>query len=124
VDRVGAARERIQAVRSFASQAREAGPPCARCHFRTLLGNCGNPAYAEQSFDPAKGEYSESYFTPVSTARAEDGWCGPEGLLFEPSTQIIEAAKGVGTGLRTALAYLTGGIIIAGLLAQLLGSSG
>lgn len=85
---------------------------------------CGNPAYAEPSFEPSTGAYSEAFRIPVTTARSDAGLCGPEALLFSPSAPIIEVAKGVGTGLRTALAYLTGGIIVLGLAAQLLGSSG
>jgi hypothetical protein len=81
---------------------------------------CGNPAYAEQKFEPSTGSYSESFFTPVSTARAADGLCGPEALLFEPLGSLVETAKDIGNGARTVLAYISGGIIVLGLAAQLL----
>jgi hypothetical protein len=91
VDRIAAAQERLEAVRLVAQSAREAGPPCSDCHFKTLLGSCGNPAYSEPSFDPVTGEYAERFDTPVAKARAIDGLCGPEALLFEPqmASQIV-----------------------------------
>lgn len=85
---------------------------------------CGNPAYAEPSFDPVKGRYSEAFTVPLATARSADGLCGPEALLFQRQAVLMEAAKGTVSGLRTVLAYATGGLIILGLAAQLLGSSG
>ena len=60
---------------------------------------CGNPAYAEQSFDPASGDYSESYRTKAEAARAEDGLCGYEALLFEPKSLLAVAVSGARKGL-------------------------
>jgi hypothetical protein len=111
----------LDAFKAVAVEARDAGPPCSDCHFRTLLGMCGNPAYAEQKFEPSTGSYSESFFTPIATARAPDGLCGPEALLFEPLGSLVETAKGVGRGVRTVLAYVSGAIIVLGLASQLLG---
>jgi hypothetical protein len=85
---------------------------------------CGNPAYAEPSFEPSKGAYSEAFNVPVAAARADDGLCGPEALLFHPLDGLTEAAKGIGKGVWSVLAYASGGIIVLGLAAQLLGSSG
>jgi hypothetical protein len=59
---------------------------------------CGNPAYAEPSFQPAKGAYSEAFNTPVALARADDGLCGPEALLFEPQIAPIAAGAAVAKG--------------------------
>lgn len=120
MDRAGAVRERIDAAKSLALKARNAGPPCSDCRYRTLLRNCGNPAYAEPHFEASSGVYDEMFQTPVTKARADDGLCGPEALLFEARPPVVEVAKGVGTGLRTVMAYVTGGIIVIGLAAQLL----
>jgi hypothetical protein len=121
VDRVSAAQERLEAVRLVAQSAREAGPPCADCHFRTLLGNCGNPAYSEPSFDPVTGEYAERFATPVATARAIDGLCGPEALLFEPQMPVILAARIVWGGIRAIWLTLSGALLLAAIVVMILG---
>lgn len=101
MDRVAAAKASLERVKSVAREAMEVGPPCLECRFKRF-GTCRNPAYSEPSFDPALGTYTENFTTPLSKARAEDGLCGPEGLLFEPQFPIIAVTKAFGGGLKTA----------------------
>lgn len=101
MDRIAAVKSRLELVKSVARDAMEVGPPCSDCHY-SRFGTCRNPAYSEPSFDAALGTYSEKFETPLSKARAEDGLCGPEGLLFEPQLSLIVVAKGLGNGLKTA----------------------
>jgi hypothetical protein len=84
MDRVALAKARLEQVTDIARRAGEAGPPCMDCRLRTVLGTCGSPVYVSQTFDPARGKYSEHYVVDVEEARAETGLCGPEGLLWEP----------------------------------------
>jgi hypothetical protein len=78
-----------------------------------LLGNCGNPAYAKARFDPAKGVYEESFFTSAIEARAKDGLCGPEALLFEPRTLPAIVGKALVTG--TWIAWQATALVIVAL---------
>lgn len=119
MDRVAAARSRLEANRAFALQVREAGPPCSGCRFKTLLNKCSNPAYAEQRFDAPKGVYEESYLTNVRLARASDGLCGPEALLFEPHGPIIEAAQPIWSNVKRAYLWGVAALAAAGILAGL-----
>lgn len=101
MDRISAARERVEANRLLAIEAREAGPPCSECRHKTLLGNCGNPAYSEFSYDAAKGAVSERFDVPVTKARSANGLCGPEAILFEVLTVPAEAMKAAWIGAKT-----------------------
>jgi hypothetical protein len=85
-----------------------------------LLGACGNPAYAEQKFEPSTGAYSESYFTPVATARSDEGLCGPEAVLFAPHAPVLAVAKSVGVNIKTAVAYACAAVIVLSLAVPLL----
>lgn len=87
MDRAALVRARLEEVSDVARRAGEAGPPCIDCRLRTALGTCSNPVYVSQTFDPARGLYSEHYVVDVEDARAETGLCGPEGLLWEPITK-------------------------------------
>ena len=82
---------------------------------------CGHPAYSEQSFSPASGEYSVSHRTPVTAARADEGLCGPEALLFEPNTVVYSAFRGLKIAAGDIAAILGAIGITAGLTAMLLG---
>jgi hypothetical protein len=70
VDRITATKARLEEITAFARRARDAGPPCSDCRYKTLLSNCSNPAYAEPHFDAAVGSYEEMFFTPAQQARA------------------------------------------------------
>lgn len=82
---------------------------------------CGNIAYAEQSFDPARGSHSVEYRTPVGTARKADGLCGPEALLWEPKNLLTVAVAGLGTGVGRVAAAIAVLLVAAGVLSQALG---
>jgi hypothetical protein len=97
---------------AFAFRAKEAGPPCSECRYRTLLDMCSNPAYVVQEFSPATGAYSETSRTKVSEARDDTGLCGPEALLFEPHGRIVPLARGLWTGAKAGWVVLLLGIIV------------
>lgn len=119
MDRVGLAKSRVDEFKAFAVKAKEAGPPCMDCRFQTVLGRCSNPAYAEQSFDPARGVYSETFSTPISSARSDDGLCGPEALLFEPRGFIAFVTRNLGRGAWNGVLLVTAVIFVLGLLVSL-----
>jgi hypothetical protein len=75
------------------------------------MGTCGNPAYAVPKFSPVTGQYSERFDVSLHTARADDGLCGPEALLFEPHGTIVPLARGVWTGAKIGWVMLLFGII-------------
>jgi hypothetical protein len=83
---------------ALARKAKEAGPPCSECRYRTLLDMCGNPVYMVQEFSPATGEYSEKSRTKVAEARNDVGLCGPEALLFEPHGTVVPLLRGLWKG--------------------------
>ena len=75
---------------------------------------CGNPAYAEMRFDPAKGRLSEVFNTGVEAARSESGVCGPEAILFEPQIAPVTVGKAVVGGSWLAaqmVAFGTAGLL-------------
>lgn len=111
MDRIAAARARLDEATTLARKASEAGPPCSDCRYRTLLDTCGNPAYVVQEFSPATGVYSERSRTSVRDAREETGLCGPEALLFEPNGAIVPLIRGVWTGAKAGWVILVLGII-------------
>ena len=119
MNRVIEARARLIDTLDVARKAREAGPPCSECHYRTILGNCGNPAYAEAKFEPASGTYEESYSTSVKTARSDDGLCGPEAILFEAAHIPAFIAKSVFKGLRAAWLSIAAAWLIIAFLVDL-----
>ena len=121
VDRIAAARARLDEAAAFAIRVKEAGPPCSECRYKTLLGMCGSPAYAVQKFSPSTGEYSSRSETSPEVARSEDGLCGPEALLFEPQSFLHIAAIGIKSGLGNIVAALAAVCLGAGILAMLLG---
>jgi hypothetical protein len=98
---------------AFAFRAKEAGPPCSECRYKTLLGMCGNPACSEQSFEPSTGDYSIKHPVPVAEARADGGLCGPEALLFEPIGWLVPFLRGTWRGVTSAYFVAVGGLILA-----------
>ena len=100
MDRISAARARLDEVATIALKAKEAGPPCSECRYRTLLNMCSNPVYAVQDFNPATGQYSERCETTVVEARADNGLCGPEALLFEPHGTVVPLLRGLFKGAK------------------------
>jgi hypothetical protein len=106
----------LDEVTAIARKAKEAGPPCSECRYKSLLGMCGNPAYTVHEFSPATGEYSEQSRTPVADARAETGLCGPEALLYEPHGFIVPLIRGTWRGVKITHAAAVFGIILFFLL--------
>lgn len=121
MDRAIAARERLAGVLDVARKAREAGPPCSDCRYRTLLNNCGNPAYAEPRFEPSSGTYAEAFSTPIKSARSDDGLCGPEALLFETQSLPVFVARSVGNGIKVAYLSLAAVVLAITVLGMAMG---
>ncbi len=86
-ERIEVVRKRLRDMQVDERRAKTAGPPCVEC-IHVLKDRqapaCGHLVYAKRSFVVATGETSEESTTPASWARADDGLCGPEALLFEP----------------------------------------
>jgi hypothetical protein len=79
VDRIAAARARVQEVRAeLRSPAVEL--PCIKCRHYELV--CTHPAVAEIKANPETGKVSSKPMM-ADKARAETGACGPEGALFD-----------------------------------------
>jgi hypothetical protein len=95
MDRAARVRAELTHQIELARAVEAAGPPCRDCKHSTLTGSCGNPAYYSQSFEPSTGKYRIDCATPQSIARAEDGLCGPEGLLWEPQSKVSAIINGV-----------------------------
>ena len=96
MDRPALVRAELERQKVIARQAQEAGPPCRECRYSTITGTCGNPAYYSQSFEPSRAAYTISHDTPVEQARAVDGLCGPEALLWEPQPIVRALIREVG----------------------------
>lgn len=87
--RMLAVRERRDTVVSLLEPARHAGPPCVQCRYFAPgfePSRCASPAYSDHSVDFVAGVVAESPVVSAATARAHDGLCGPEALLFDPKT--------------------------------------
>lgn len=96
--RIEAAKARLEENRAVLVMAKEAGPACTWCRWfipeKVDAGAgrptkregpyCGHLAYSQQSFDPVAGRISEAVHVPATTARAPDGLCGTEAVLYEP----------------------------------------
>lgn len=107
MDRVQAARERLEGLSALAQKAAAAGPPCADCRFKTLLDRCSNPAYSVPSFDPAAGEWVDRFETSVSDARSDAGLCGSEAVLFEAHPPFVVAGRALLSGVKSGGLLLT-----------------
>jgi hypothetical protein len=79
VDRVAAARERVQAIKAELSSP-AADLPCIQCRYFEVV--CTHPAASELRVSPISGKPKIKHFA-AEKARAEDGACGPEGALFD-----------------------------------------
>jgi hypothetical protein len=78
LDRISAARERVQSVRSEVLTVTEF--PCIQCRHYSLA--CTHPAISKIRPDPVSGSVKSDH-ADAAEARAEGGLCGPEGALFE-----------------------------------------
>ena len=86
--RVSAVRDRLGELKAGLSLAKTA-PACRECIYAPIDGSgrgpCENPVHWEMRYDATAGELAGKTDRVTTTeARAEDGLCGPEGLLFEP----------------------------------------
>lgn len=99
--------------------ASEAGPPCRDCFYcgdEKPTPVCHHLVYAEPRFDPALGKYQGKSHRLITGARGGDGYCGPEGLLFEPKS-AIGRVRALVTSDRATGVYVWAGffaIILAG----------
>jgi len=82
--RIEAAKANLAANRAVLVKASAAGPSCYRCkYFRHDGRVCLHPAFANQSFDPVTRRVTEASSVGALQARAADGLCGQEAVLFE-----------------------------------------
>jgi hypothetical protein len=90
--RIAAVRDRLRELQTDEHLAERSGPPCVGCIHITLkkegfpatdMPYCGHLAYTQRAYDRTKGEFDEVIAVTAETARADDGLCGPEGMLFE-----------------------------------------
>jgi hypothetical protein len=109
MDRAARVRAELERVKIEARTIEAAGPPCMDCKYKTLLGNCSNPAYYQQEFEPSTGSYSVKHETRIEEARSEGGLCGPEALLWEPLSKLRAIRReAVGYLERHPIQMLTG----------------
>lgn len=103
--RIEAAKARLEANRAKVAGAVGLGPPCTQCryyvkrpkHSRSLSGRCRHLAFVNQVVNPINGRITDNFNTPAHEARAEDGLCGPEAVLFESLrwfTRFLRAGSG------------------------------
>ena len=114
MDRAARAQAELDRVKIEARAIREAGPPCRDCRYISLTGRCSNPAYYRQTFEPSSGAYSVEHVASVEVARAPDGLCGPEALLWEPQGRFRAIANTVGRQI-DAHPFLAWCAVMAGL---------
>lgn len=101
--RIAAVRRRLVEMRRDERRAEAAGPPCRAClHFsprRTSMSGaasgpyCTHLANGDRRFDPVSGRFEERFAVAPERARAADGLCGSEALLFEPASPGRIAAR-------------------------------
>jgi hypothetical protein len=96
MDRAARVRAELERVKIEARAIEASGPPCRDCRYSTIAGACSNPAYYKQIFNPATGAYSIEHNAQVEFARSEQGLCGPEGLLWEPTSEARAALTAIG----------------------------
>ena len=87
MDRVSAARERVQSVRAEVVSVTEF--PCIQCRHYSLA--CTHPAVGQVIPDPETGSVKLKSVA-AADARAPDGACGPEGALFDARSPLGAAA--------------------------------
>jgi hypothetical protein len=90
VDRIAAARERVEMVKAEL-RSPAVVLPCIKCRYYELV--CTHPAVSEIKANPETGKVkAEPAF--ARDARSEEGACGPEGALFDarsiPGQVIVE----------------------------------
>jgi hypothetical protein len=84
VDRIAAARERVQSVKAELHSP-AVHLPCIKCRYYELV--CTHPAVIEVRANPETGKVKAAN-VDVAKARAEDGACGPEGALFDARSPL------------------------------------
>lgn len=84
MDRPAMARARLNEVKAELREISEAGPPCIACQHHEWTGHCSNVALQTRSYSHSTGKLVEAVEVETDAARAPDGLCGPEGLLWEP----------------------------------------
>jgi hypothetical protein len=107
IERVEAVRRRLRELQIDERKAEMAGPPCTYCiHYLARPEDtdprikdkgpfCGHLAYVERRHDPTTGRISEIISMDPAIARADDGLCGHEALLFEPVTTSWKVVRWV-----------------------------
>lgn len=79
---------------------------------------CNHPAVAEVRVDPVTGTAKLEPTISPADARAEDGPCGPEGLLFDtrsvPATVLVALLSSDGGRLLVGLTALIGAATLFG----------
>jgi hypothetical protein len=88
VDRIAAARERVQSVKAELHSP-AVHLPCIKCRYYELV--CTHPAVIEVRANPETGKV-KAVNIDAAKARAEDGACGPEGALFDSRSLLGLAA--------------------------------
>jgi hypothetical protein len=102
--RVKAAKARIDENRAALMLARDAGPPCTKCtHYVPIYNRdparnyrpslCTHPAYQDAAYSLESGRVAQIGNVPAYKARAQDGLCGPEGVLFERAHHLLTLFK-------------------------------
>lgn len=108
-----AARAALRPSRVAMMRAEEAGPPCAQCVFcgdEKPVPVCHHLVYLNPRFDPALGRYEGQSNRLTTAARSDDGYCGPEALLFESSDLLSKLRRAV-TGDGAAKLYVGAGLV-------------
>lgn len=124
--RIEAARARLEASHSALVQSKHAAPVCARCAFyvRESINRskprraphgpyCGHPVYSQHQFEPATGLVRQEVEVPVTVARAPEGLCGPEAILFEHNSLGVPALADMGrkTFMGAVIFFAVGGFL-------------
>lgn len=79
MDRIAAARERVQSVKAELHSP-AVHLPCIKCRYYELV--CTHPAVIEVRANPETGKVKAKPAF-AKDARSENGACGPEGALFD-----------------------------------------
>lgn len=114
MDRVALVKERLEQVSAVARMARDAGPPCRGCVYcgdEKPTPVCHHLVYLEPRFDAAIGTLEGQSLRLVNAARSDTGYCGPEGLLFEPKG-LLWRLRRIVVGQRATAIY-TGAVFFA-----------
>lgn len=88
---LGEKRERL-------ARARGNGPACTFCLYGPDSGGakgiCSHIIHIDGEVDAVSGTFRAQSLVSTMKARSEDGFCGPEALLFEPRPLPVRAWRG------------------------------